>query len=95
MVELPAISEKDIAENLRVRLKNETIYVSNTNDYCSFPCHTTVQKAISVSVNEKKKTFAFKHCLCCCCCGVPVSWEVARKEMKEFLSCFPLLLYSS
>lgn len=55
MVELPAISEKDIAENLRVRLKNETIYVSNTNDYCSFPCLTTVQKAISVSVNEKKK----------------------------------------
>lgn len=29
MVELPVISEKDIAENLRVRLKNETIYVSN------------------------------------------------------------------
>lgn len=59
MVELPAISEKDIAENLRVRLKNETIYVSNTNDYCSFPCHTTVQKAISVSVNEKKKPSHF------------------------------------
>ena len=50
MVELPAISEKDIAENLRGRLKNETIYVSNVNDYCSFPCLT----AISVSVNEKK-----------------------------------------
>lgn len=29
MVELPSISEKDIAENLRVRLKNEAIYVSN------------------------------------------------------------------
>lgn len=29
MVELSAISEKDIAENLRVRLKTETIYVSN------------------------------------------------------------------
>lgn len=29
MVEMPAIAEKDIAENLRVRLQNETIYVSN------------------------------------------------------------------
>ena len=33
MVELVTISEKDIAENLRVRLKSETIYVSNINDY--------------------------------------------------------------
>lgn len=38
MVELPAISEKDIAENLRVRLKTETIYVSKINYYCSLPC---------------------------------------------------------
>lgn len=37
MVELPAISEKDIAENLRVRLKTETIYVSNIKDHCSLP----------------------------------------------------------
>lgn len=36
MVELPSISEKDIAENLQVRLKNETIYVSNIYDYSSF-----------------------------------------------------------
>lgn len=28
MVELPQITEKDIGENLRVRLKNEVIYVS-------------------------------------------------------------------
>ena len=41
MVELATISEKDIAENLRVRLKSETIYVSNISDYCSFPCLTT------------------------------------------------------
>lgn len=36
MVELSSISEKDIAENLQVRLKNETIYVSNIYDYSSF-----------------------------------------------------------
>ena len=41
MVELATISEKDIAENLRVRLKSGTIYVSNINSYCSFPCLTT------------------------------------------------------
>ena len=41
MVELATISEKDIAENLRVRLKSETIFVSNISDYCSFPCLTT------------------------------------------------------
>lgn len=28
MVELPQITEKDIGENLRVRLKKEVIYVS-------------------------------------------------------------------
>ena len=41
MVELATISEKDIAENLRVRLKSETIYVSNISDFCSFSCLTT------------------------------------------------------
>ena len=54
MVELPSISEKDIAENLQVRLKTETIYVSYINDYCSFLCFTT-KTPLVVSVNEKKK----------------------------------------
>lgn len=57
MVELPSISEKDIAENLQIRLKNETIYVSNINDYCSFSYLIALLqiKSISVSANEKNR----------------------------------------
>lgn len=50
MVELPSISEKDIAENLQVRLKSETIYVSSINDYCSFSYLITLLPSKSIVV---------------------------------------------
>ena len=47
MVELAEISEKAIAANLNVRLKKETIYVSNINTPGLYP---HLQKIISLTV---------------------------------------------
>jgi len=97
MVELPSISEKDIAENLQVRLKSETIYVSNIKDYFSFSAYLITllpSKSISVSANEKIRIQTLLKLLLLLFWLAGLLKSSKTINMTEFFSCF-LLLYSS